>query len=81
MAGFPRVQTDKMERVIDWECRTFFGVPACPMVWQRQKMSKGIMVAWCSLMKKQDGEEAWWSMPENFYLFTHTLIDQIASIT
>ena len=51
------------------------------MVWQRQKMSKGIMVAWCSLMKKQVGEEAWWSMPENFYLFTHTLVDQIASIT
>ena len=37
------------------------------MVWQRQKMSKGSMVAWGSLMKKQDGEEAWWSMPENFY--------------
>ena len=52
------------------------------MVWQRQKMSNGIMVAWCSLiMKKQVGEEAWWSMPENFYLFTHTLVDQIASIT
>ena len=61
---------------------TFSTLLECPILWQkRQKMSRGSMVAWWSVMWKHF-EGTWFRILFNSYAYASvTLIDKIASIT